>query len=94
MANFRDAVAGYFRSRPNIWIDAVTLESVGGRQAWRTRLSECRRHFGMRIENRQRTETNAIGDTYKVSEYRYVPAATVETFDIPGLGKATFIASN
>lgn len=65
---FRDAVAEYFKTRPNVWIDAVTLEFVGGRQAWRTRVSDCRRELGMTIENRLRKE-GAI----TISSYRYVP---------------------
>jgi hypothetical protein len=73
--SFRQMVAAFFKARPNEWIDAVALEGVGGRQAWRTRVSECRRQ-GMNIENRVRRERNVIGDGYTVSEYRYVPEAT------------------
>lgn len=30
------------------------LEPIGGKYAWRTRVSECRRNLDMTIENRQR----------------------------------------
>lgn len=66
--SFRDAVALYFRTRPNVWVDAVCLEFVGGRQAWRTRISNCRTKLGMTIENRLRK----VGDV-TISEYRFVP---------------------
>ena len=75
---FVDRVRDLFLSRPNEWISAVDLERVGGRQAWRTRVSDVRRTYDMRIENRVRT---VIGDDglykcYRLSEYRYVPRAT------------------
>jgi len=66
--SFRDAVALYFRTRPNVWIDAVSLEFVGGRQAWRSRVSDCRTDLGMTIENRLRK----VGEI-TISEYRYLP---------------------
>lgn len=67
-ATFTDRVAAYFRAHPHTWIPAIDLETVGGRQAWRSRVSQCRTEFGMRIDNRQRTERGI-----RVSEYRYVP---------------------
>lgn len=57
-----------FVSRPNEWIDGRELAKVGGYAAWRTRLSECRREFGMVIEN-----TVIRHEDYTVSKYRYVP---------------------
>lgn len=48
----RDAVAQYFKARPNQWIRAELLEGPGGRQAWRTRVSDARRDLGMDIQNR------------------------------------------
>jgi hypothetical protein len=74
--SFRDAVATYFKSRPNVWIPAVAFESIGGRQAWRTRLSECRRDLGMTIENRV-CRGVIHGAQWTRSEYRYVPAAPI-----------------
>lgn len=70
--SFRDRTAAYFKCRPNEWIPAIDFESVGGRQAWRTRIAECRTQLGMAIENRCRTITRPDGTTYVLSEYRYV----------------------
>ena len=64
----RDRIAAHFKQLPNRWIDGEELRGPGGRYAWRTRLSECRRELGMDIENRERK----IGQV-TVSEYRYVP---------------------
>ena len=66
---YTDAVAQVFRDRPGEWIDGLTLASVGGAYAWRTRLSECRTQHGMVIENRQRRVGRRV-----VSEYRYAPS--------------------
>ena len=48
-----DRVEAFFRSQPGIWIHARDFEAVGGRQAWRSRIAECRTRRGMHIENRQ-----------------------------------------
>jgi hypothetical protein len=74
-----DAVAHLFQARPFQWVSALELEQVGGRFAWRTRVSDARLHFGMTIENRQRTERTPYGTT-RISEYRYVPAGQQELF--------------
>lgn len=58
----RDQVAAFFRLRVGQWIAASELESVGGRQAWRTRVSECRKQLGMHIENRLRREGEHAAD--------------------------------
>lgn len=68
---FTDAVADLFRARPNQWIDAKDIMAVGGLYAWRTRLSDCRRAFGMAIENEWHTERRD-GRTFRVSRYRWV----------------------
>ena len=68
---FRDAVAQFFKDRPNVWIPAIQFETVGGRQAWRTRISECRDQLGMNIENRVRVIKRPDGTSYRLSEYRY-----------------------
>jgi hypothetical protein len=56
--SFTDAVYRYFLARPNVDVSAVSLEFVAGRQAWRTRVSECRIRMQAEgigtIENRQR----------------------------------------
>lgn len=63
---FAEAVRDYFTTRPNTWINGMTLSHVGGCYAWRSRVSDCRQR-GMTIENRQRTV-----DGHTVSEYRFV----------------------
>lgn len=70
---FTDRVAEFLKRNPNVWIPAIRFEAIGGRQAWRTRLSEARRS-GMQIENRTQRVKRADGSTYTLSEYRYVPA--------------------
>ena len=72
-ATFTAAVARYFRARPGVWVRATDLERVGGRQAWRTRVSDARRQYGMTIENRCRSVRWEDGKTYRLSEYRWVP---------------------
>ena len=72
---YRDRVAAYFKDRPHVWIDGISLEPVGGKYAWRSRVSDCRRELGMTIENRQRREWDAFtGEWFTISEYCYVPS--------------------
>lgn len=75
---FVDRVRDLFLARPNEWISAVEFERVGGRQAWRTRISDVRRTYGLRIENRVRTVIGEDGlyKVWRLSEYRYVRRAT------------------
>ena len=75
---FRDAVAAYFKAHPGDWLRATSFESVGGRQAWRSRIAECRTQLGMTIENRCRTVTDLSGQRYVISEYKYVPKGQEE----------------
>lgn len=63
------STADLFRSFEFGWIDSRELEIVGGRNAWRTRVSDCRLQLGMRIDNRLTRRT----DGTLISEYRYVP---------------------
>lgn len=78
-ATYTERVANLFRRWPNIWISAIEIENVGGRQGWRTRVSECRRQRGMTIENRQRWVPRHLDRGglevagYRLSEYRWVP---------------------
>jgi len=65
---FRDRVAALFLARPNQWIGGMELAKIGGRYAWRTRVSNCRTELGMTIENRVRTLESGV----RVSEYRAV----------------------
>ena len=69
---FRDAVAQYFRQRPNTWIDGMEIAKIGGCYAWRTTLSRCHLQLGMDIENRIRKD-----GTRKISEYCYHPPQPV-----------------
>ncbi len=66
-ATLNGKVAALFRSRPNEWIDGQAIAAVGGCYAWRTRVSEIRRWYGLDITNRQRRQGRRI-----VSEYRLV----------------------
>jgi hypothetical protein len=65
-----EAVADFFRRRPGQWIDGLTLASVGGAYAWRSRVSDCRQKFHMSIENRTRRVGRRV-----VSEYRFQEVA-------------------
>jgi hypothetical protein len=62
-------LAAFFKAHPDEAIDATRLEELGGRQAWRTRVSNCRLIYGMQIDNIQRRWPS--GRTR--SMYRYVP---------------------
>jgi hypothetical protein len=72
---YADRLADLFRSMPGQWIDSETLSKVGGRCAWRTRVSNLRYPpYEMQVRNRQRTADTPIG-SFKVSEYCYQPDA-------------------
>lgn len=64
----RDAVADFLKARPGQWVDGMTLASIGGAYAWRSRISDARRELGLTIENRQRRVGRRV-----ISEYRYLP---------------------
>lgn len=70
-------VYDYFRARPGVWLDGQALAEPGGRYAWRTRVSECRRAYGMVIDNRQRSVQTPRGPI-TVSEYRYRPHSLLD----------------
>ncbi len=74
-ATFTSRVAVFFLSHPHEWVSAIALESVGGRQAWRTRVSECRRTLRMDIRNRQYSVTRKDGSKFQLSEYCYIPSS-------------------
>jgi hypothetical protein len=73
--SFADKLAAYFKACPNQWIDGTELETVAGKYAWRSRVSDVRRApYNLQIENRQtRRVSSATGEPYTISEYRYVP---------------------
>ena len=62
---FTGRVANLLLSRDGAWVDGLELAQVGGAYAWRSRLSDARREYGLTIENRQRRVGRRI-----VSEYR------------------------
>lgn len=65
-----DRVEELFRRFPGVWIAAVDFEQVGGRQAWRSRVAECRTKRDMHIENRlEKDEHGAV----VASWYRFLP---------------------
>ena len=66
--NLTEAVRALFISRPHEWIDGRQLAQIGGYAAWRTRVSDCRKVYGMRIENEVETRPDL-----KISRYRYIP---------------------
>ncbi len=70
-ASFKQAVLAYFKAHPLQWIDSSELERVGGRMAWRTRVSDARKIVtleGGEIRNRLNRQTEKV-----ISEYMYVP---------------------
>ena len=70
--SFTDRVEALFKARPDTWVDAIELERIGGRQAWRTRVSQCRRERGMVIENKQMKQRDPQGRVWTTSLYRWV----------------------
>lgn len=67
-ATLREVVAAHFKAHPNRWISAYELMELGGRMAWRTRVSEVRR-MGFDIENRVERDASGIAQSF----YRYSP---------------------
>ena len=66
-----DRLEQYFRAREGVWLDGLELALVGGQYGWRTRCSDLRKR-GMVIENRVRRVKTPQGQTFQVSEYRYL----------------------
>jgi hypothetical protein len=66
------ALAAYFRERPGRWLDGREISVIAGFYAFRSRISDVRKQYGLTIENRQRRCVGANG-RYTVSEYRYNP---------------------
>lgn len=70
-----EKLAQHFRANPYAWIDGMTLATIAGSYAWRSRCSELRRApFNLAIENRQR-KVNGVTR----SEYRYLPEGLAQT---------------
>jgi hypothetical protein len=68
--SFTQAVYDYLTARPGVWVNAVTLERIGGRCAWRTRVSEVRRQL-----HREGKGTIANKLTYVVKHQPTCPKA-------------------
>jgi hypothetical protein len=68
--SYTERVAKLFLSRPTVWIDGLEIARIAGAYAWRSRISDARREFGLNIVNRQRRIGSRV-----FSEYRYVPVS-------------------
>jgi hypothetical protein len=76
--SFTEAVFDFLTSRPGQWVKADVLALVGGKYAWRTRISEARVQLETAglgtIRNRQSRMQNDEHETIcTVSEYRFEP---------------------
>ena len=66
-----DRVLARLQQTPNVWVDARELADVGGFAAWRTRVSNLRKH-GYQIENQWYDVRQRDGRTFRVSLYKLV----------------------
>lgn len=64
-----ERVARLFAARFGSWLSIPQIMPVGGQGGWRTRISDCRRQYGMRFANRI---TRGPGGQVVTSEYRCV----------------------
>lgn len=64
---YTDRVAQLLLSRPGEWIDGLEIAKCGGAYAWRSRLSDVRRKFGLTIENQQRRVGRKVISEYRVT---------------------------
>jgi hypothetical protein len=63
-----DIIVEYFKSHPDQWISAYTLMELGGKMAWRTRVSDARKQLG-RIDNEVRRDARGVAESFN----RFVP---------------------
>jgi hypothetical protein len=69
-------LAAYLRRRPGEWINAREFFPIAGSFGWRSRLSDCRQLYGMRIVNRQRRiapDPTAPAKKITITEYQFQP---------------------
>lgn len=66
-ATYTQRVAELFTANPGRWLDGLEIAKVAGQYAWRSRISDARRAYGLVIENRQRRIGKRI-----ISEYRWI----------------------
>lgn len=64
-----DLVEALFRAYPGEWLNAREFEKPGGRQAWRSRIAECRTKRQMHIENKIEKASDQSVQSY----YRFLP---------------------
>ena len=62
---FTGRVAHLFLAHPNEWLDGLKIAQVGGAYAWRSRVADARKEYGLNIVNRQRRIGKRV-----ISEYR------------------------
>jgi hypothetical protein len=65
-------LAAYLRRRPGQWINAREFFPIAGSFGWRSRLSDCRHRFNMKIRNRLR-RVKVDDRTIIVTEYQFQP---------------------
>lgn len=75
--HYTTAVVNYFEARPNQWISAYELMAVGGKMAWRSRVSNARRDFQMTIENKVVRDAEGVATSY----YRFVKPADAKVYE-------------
>lgn len=76
--SFTDQVLTFLTLRPHQWVSADVLATIGGKYAWRTRVSDARHLLQANrlgtIENRQTRHYDDDGELrHTTSEYRFVP---------------------
>jgi len=86
-------VLDFLLDREGLWIEATRFEKLGGRQAWRTAISEARAHArSLRRDIVNRKQYKRIGKrTWVLSEYALVKvphrkeAPLLREHDVAGL---------
>ena len=72
--SYTDTLIAFLMEKPGLWVDGMTLATIGGIYAWRSRVSDARRKLQAEglgtIENEQRRQPNGS----VVSVYRFVYA--------------------
>jgi hypothetical protein len=78
---YREAVAAVFKAHPRKWLPSHRFYTAGGRDGWRTRISECRLELGMNIRPNKTISVRRSDGTlkYRLSLYCYVPPAVDAT---------------
>ena len=70
--NLTERMRDFWLAHPDTWIGYRELALEYGIGGWRTRISECRRRYGMQIDQRLEMVLGPDGrQFYRLSEYRY-----------------------